>query len=133
MNRKNWEYVPEEDSGENKITAEEVEKIVERKSKRSVEDERLKVEEKKNIPSIRCFACGFVVSGELWEEYGECPICSDRKRIKAREKIEMKKVAETKKKSKEISREAETMPLKYPVGFAVIVGIIIKVAQKYLG
>ena len=138
MSKKNWEYVPEGESGEDKITSKEVEKIVERKLEESVENvrkHRLKKEE--DVPSVKCKACGAVVSGELWKEYGECPICldhkRDRERKKIRAKIEAKKKAEETLRKKREEQEEIIRGWKNFGWFAGFVSAVVWVIKKYRG
>lgn len=94
------------------------------------DESSIKESSEKKIRSIKCKVCGALVDGKLWEEFGECPICLDRKMRKGKEdqtKIEAKEVIE-----ENIEEEQEGIPLvPLAVGSGVFLGLV-KLIQKLI-
>lgn len=126
MGRKNWVYVSERDNGESKLTAKEEEEIVEEKLRKLSDMQEQKTKKEKSRIVIKCKDCGAKAFETLWNEYGGCPICLDRKKREARAKVKAVEKVEVKKVIKEnLKEEQEGLSLaSFVVGGGMFLGLL---------
>lgn len=139
MGKENWEYVSERDDKESKLTAGGEEGIVKEKLGKLSDIQEQKTKKEKSHIVIKCKDCGALVSQDLWNKYGRCPICLGREKrearakAEAREKAEARKKSEAEKKAKEISEREAKAASKFPIGFGLFVAVILGLIKKFRG